>query len=319
MPVTDPSLPKLPRRDPRGHKGTFGTVGIVGGDAGAPDRPRMIGAVALAGTAALRAGCGLVRACTPEPVLGPVLTLCPSATGIGLATDGAGCLIGHRAAESLALLLGAADVLIVGPGLGATGPVETVVYRATQQDDVPVVLDADGLNALARMSGDGEAMRAKAVLTPHPGEFARLASRMRIAADPTAMHTRPAAAEQLAQRLGCVVALKGWSTVVSDGQRTWTCTRGSPVLATAGTGDVLSGVIAGVIAQFVARQPVMIGPVEIPRPAEKPLDLYDATRLAVEAHAIAGERWAAEHHASGGMLATDLVDVLPTALEELRG
>jgi NAD(P)H-hydrate epimerase len=186
--------------------------------------------------------------------------------------------------------------------------------RAAQLDDVPVVIDADAINRLAEIPELHRDFRAAAVLTPHPGEFRRLADSLNIDADPTHPGTRPTAAQDLAQRLGCVVILKGQHSVVSDGLRTWINTTGTPALATAGTGDVLSGIVAGLIAQFVAP---MLHP-KLPRPKNKPLDLYDAARVAVWAHGLAGERWTAQHGAEAGLLAHEVADVIPEILESLR-
>jgi NAD(P)H-hydrate epimerase len=177
-----------------------------------------------------------------------------------------------------------------------------------------VVVDADALTALAATPELHRDFRAAAVLTPHPGEFRRLAAALNITHDPAETSSRAAAAEALAQRLGCVVVLKGAGTVVSDGQRTWVCSAGGPVLATGGTGDVLSGVIAGVIAQYVAPA----HPPRAPRPPGRPLDLYDAARVAVQAHALAGERWSALHKASAGMLAPELGEFVPEVMEQMR-
>jgi NAD(P)H-hydrate epimerase len=105
----------------------------------------------------------------------------------------------------------------------------------------------------------------------------------------------------LAQRLGCIVVLKGHGTVVSDGARTWTCTHGNDALAIGGSGDVLSGVIAGVVAQY-----------------GDSLGLYNCARLAVQAHAIAGEHWSARAGGTAGMLATELAAEIPAAIATLR-
>jgi len=106
--------------------------------------------------------------------------------------------------------------------------------------------------------------------------------------------------------VGCVVVLKGAGTVVSDGIRTWTCTHGHPCLATAGTGDVLAGLIGGLAAQFAPDQ-------------EAGMSLFDVARLGVQAHAIAGEEWARKHTAQAGLLARELADELPAVLEGMRG
>lgn len=280
---------------------------------------RMFGAPALAARAALRAGCGLVRLVVPEPLLDAAIGLIPSATGRGLPVESSGDLTAHLAAGVFDEAAGDAGALVVGPGLGRGEGARSLVLRAAGQDSTPLVLDADGLNLLSGAVDFASDMRASAVLTPHPGEFRRLAGPLKIGEDPADPVSRPAAAERMAQRLGCVVVLKGAGTVVSDGLRTWTCSRGHACLGTAGTGDVLAGLIGGLIAQFVAPGPRAVGSVELPRPVDKPLDLFDAARLGVQAHAIAGERWAASRGADAGLLATELADELPGVLASLRG
>lgn len=316
--TTDP-LPPLPSRDPRGHKGTFGTVAVVGGCA-TNDR-RMIGAPALSALGALRSGAGLVRLAAPGPVLDATMTITPSATGVPLPTDSEGHLLAHEAAAALDTLVRSCDCLVIGPGLGEGAGPQTASLRSVQQEEVPVIVDADALNALAAIPELHRDFRAAAVLTPHPGEYRRLAASLNIAHDPVRPESRPAAAEALAQRLGCVVVLKGSGTVVSDGQRTWVNPSGNAALATAGTGDVLAGVIGALAAQFVVR-PGSVHALAAARlgrrPPDKPLDLFDAARLAVYAHGLAGERWSERRGAAGGLLAAELADELPEVLESLR-
>jgi NAD(P)H-hydrate epimerase len=318
--------PRLPARDPRGHKGDFGTVAVVGGCVSGGTQ--MTGAPALAALGALRAGAGLAKLVCPATVLAGALTIAPSATGLVLPTDSNGAIVAHEAVALLDSVFAACDALAIGPGLGSDPEgrqgVQAVVLRAVQQESVPVVVDADALNALARVPQLTRDFRARAVLTPHPGEFARLAAALKIASDPTDPAQRPEAAERLAQRLGCVVVLKGAGTVVSDGQRTWVCARGHACLGTAGTGDVLTGVIAGIIAQFVGLiDPTVAALPEAARRAlghsEPALDLFDAARAGVLAHAIAGERWAQLHTASAGLLASELAGLIPACVESLRG
>jgi len=291
----DPSpLPELPARDPRGHKGTFGTVAVVGGCA-RRELP-MIGAPTLSARAALRAGCGLVRLVMPEPIVVSGLMLMPSATGVAIDTDEDGW---PHSDERFIEALTQSSVVVVGPGLGADDhrrhPVAELVRTAVEIGR-PAVVDADGLNALV----SGEMLHrvdlSRCVLTPHPGEFARLASVRGIGADPTDDAERPEAAELLAKSLGCVIVLKGAGTVVSDGAHTWVCERGHPCLGTAGTGDVLAGLLGSLIAQQGERS------------------LYDSARIAVEAHAIAGEVWAQANKAQAGLLASELADLLPGVL-----
>lgn len=308
----------LPARDPRGHKGTFGTVLVVGGcSVGAR---RMIGAPALSALGALRAGCGLARLLVPAPILEAAITIAPSATGHGLAVDADGAIVPHLAAEAFDLHGADAQCIVIGPGMGQGAGVEALTLRAVMQQDTAVVVDADAINALAGMVDVGRDVRAAAVLTPHPGEYRRLAESLRLGHDPVDASTRVAAAEALAQRLGVVVALKGARTVVSDGVRTWTCGLECAALATGGTGDVLAGVIAGLVAQFVPGLAVLRVLGRMPRrPIDRPLDLWEAACLGVQAHAMAGQAWSIKHEATGGLLATELADEVPGAVERLRG
>jgi ADP-dependent NAD(P)H-hydrate dehydratase len=311
-------LPTLPRRPRDGHKGTFGTVAVVGGSVFGANV--MLGAPALSALAALRAGAGLVRLVMPEPILAHGLTVCPGATGVRLRVEADGDLERGGACSIIDQVAERADCLAVGPGLGDTPGSRALVLRAIQQDHLPLVLDADGLNALCGIAEFMRDFRAPAVLTPHPGEFARLVAALGLKGDLGLASSRERAAEQLAQRLGRVVVLKGAGTVVSDGLRTWTCAAGHPCLATAGTGDVLTGLIAALIAQFCPTpQQAFIRakvPAAPPIPG-KPMDLFDAARVGVQAHALAGEQWAKER-GEAGLLAVDLADLLPAALESLR-
>lgn len=295
--------PTLPQRPAGGHKGTFGTVSVVGGSCAGG--ARMIGAPALSALGALRAGTGLAKLVMPLPILSAGIALCPSATGIALAVDGSGDIIPHEAAEVIDRVIAQSTCLVIGPGLGEGAGPAAASIRAVQQQDIPVVIDADAINNLASVPELHRDFHAAAVLTPHPGEFRRLAGALRITHDPVDPATRPRAAEALAQRLGCIAVLKGAGTVVSDGIQTWVCDRGHPCLGTAGTGDVLAGVVAGLIAQHGARH------------GER-ASLFELARAAVYAHAVAGERWAQSHGASGGLLAHELAEELPAVLESLR-
>jgi len=318
-----PIEPRLPARDPRGHKGTFGTVGVVGGCVSG--RVRMTGAPALAALGALRAGAGLVKLLCPEPALGHVMALAPSATGRAIPVDAAGEMAPHEAAAAIDELLRESTALAVGPGLGTGGGPQALALRAVQQDSIPVVVDADAINCLALVPELSRDFHAAAVLTPHPGEYRRLAEALRLRHDPADDAQRPAAAESLAQRLGCIVVLKGAGSVVSDGHRTWVCPRGHACMATAGTGDVLAGVIAALAAQFVRPADPLLAKLSeraraaLGRAGPAGLDLFDAARAGVLAHAIAGEQWAARAGASAGMLAAELAELIPASLETLRG
>jgi NAD(P)H-hydrate epimerase len=265
----------------------------------------MIGAPALAAVAALRAGCGLARLAMPGPILAAGIVLAPSATGTRIPTDAKGQIVAHEVSAVIDHLLARATCLVIGPGLGEGEGPAAASLRAVQQESVPVVVDADALNCLSLVPQLHQDFHARAILTPHPGEFARLARAMKIMHNPTDPAQRPQAAEAMAQRLGCVVVLKGAGTVVSDGIRTWVCKHGHPCLATAGTGDVLTGLIGGLVAQFAAD-------------ADAPWSLFDAARVGVQAHAIAGEEWARRHGAQAGLLASELAEELPAVLEGMR-
>lgn len=284
----------------------------------------MVGAPALTATAALRSGAGLAKLLMPEPILTAGLTICASATGTPLAVDSeTGEIAAHHAARTIDELLAHknANVLAIGSGMGISDGAKAATLRVIQQEQVAAVIDADALNCLAATPDLFRDFHAAAVLTPHPGEFKRLCAGLGLKGDLGLVQSRERACEQLAQRLGRIVVLKGSGTIVSDGLRTWTCPSGHPALATGGTGDVLSGVIAGLIAQFCPTPQAMLMRTKAPAmPADplRPLDLYDAARIAVWVHGAAGEQWAASHHASGGLLAMEVAEAVPGILERLR-
>ncbi len=280
----------------------------------------MIGAPALAARAAIRAGAGLARLIMPAPIIESGLALCPFATGVALAVDDEGGIVPHLAAEEFDRQVEGCRCVVVGPGLGVSEGTRALSLRAVQQDQTPVVVDADAINALAEVPELSRDFRAAAVLTPHPGEFSRIARAFRITRDPVAPVDRPHAAEELAQRLGCIVVLKGANTVVSDGHRTWTSTSGHACLATGGSGDVLGGVIAGLIAQHVRLEPAAIAAARAKAGMGAPptFGLFEAAQVAVEAHARAGERWAKSTGRDAGLLPEELADIIPDVLASMR-
>lgn len=317
------ALPALPVREPLGHKGTFGTVAVVGGSAARPNEDgvggvQMVGGPSLAALAALRVGAGLVRLVLPEPLVPAGLTIAPSATGVALTVDHAGDIVAHLAAAVIDELIESAQCLAVGPGLGRTDGARAVVLRAIVQPTTPLVLDADAINALTDMPEIHRDLRAPTIFTPHIGEARRLGAALGVAPSVDDPEARALVAEQLAQKLGGVVVLKSAVTVVSDGQRTWTHDHPNSALATAGTGDVLTGVIAGLVAQTY-RPHLGAGERTLPSERRGGLSLYDGARLGVRAHALAAQRWTRRTHASAGLLASDLLDELPAAAESLRG
>lgn len=315
------SLRKLPRRPADLHKGRAGVTLVIGGSCRGEER--MAGAPALAACGAFRAGCGLVRVLTPEPLAMPVIQIIPSVTATALAVDSEGQVLASAAVEVMDRHLIRASAMVIGPGMPDDDATCALAIRAVQQEQSPAVVDAGAISALARVPSLTKDFRGRVILTPHPGEFRRLAEPLRIGADPVAAATRRAACEQMAQRLGCIVVLKGAGTVVSDGLQTWTCARGHPCLATAGTGDVLAGVIGGLIAQYgpEPHDPVL----EAARAraglskGEEALSLFDLACIGVAVHAMAGERWSVERGATGGLLAMELGGLIPGCVEACRG
>jgi len=307
--VARPELPALPARSGEGHKGTFGTVCVIGGQATVPRV--MIGGPSFAALGALRCGAGLAVLAVPEPVLKHALVMAPSATGLALPVDSESAINPSEAARVIDEWMPQFDCLAIGPGFGAGMPQQQVVARLMARDDVPMVIDADALNAMAAMREFHHDLKARAVLTPHPGEFDRLAVALGIEPLKTNAHDpdkRRIGAEQLAQRLGEIVVLKGQGTVVSNGLESWRNPTGNAALATAGTGDVLTGLIAGLIAQFAT---------ERAKAAGHALSLYDCARWGVFLHGMAADGWA-KKHGDAGMLASDLLDGIPDAMDAMR-
>lgn len=332
LPLDAPPI-TLPARPRDAHKGTAGTVAVF---AGSTHRGRvMIGAPALVARAAFRAGAGLVKIVAPREVLPYALTLCPSATGIALEVEETGGLVAHEAAEVFDRVAQECGCIAIGPGMGTSDGAKALCLRAVQQEDVPVVVDADAITNLAAIPELSRDFHGACILTPHPGEFRKIARTLNISADPVDPATRGSAAEHLAQRLGCIVVLKGAGTVVTDGHDTWVCGAGHPCLATAGTGDVLTGLLAGLISQFIRTGSQSLPPAGASAPdlhalararlagqappAPSPiLSLLALTRLAVWAHARSGEVWASTNHAQAGLLAQELADLMPAVLETAR-
>jgi NAD(P)H-hydrate epimerase len=274
-------------RDPRAHKGSVGRVLIAGGSAG------LTGAVALAARAATRAGAGTVRCAVPRglhDVLASKLTEemtlpCPESPSHAFSLEAIGTIVAALAST---------DVVLVGSGLSREPQAAEVARRLVSSRTRPMVLDADGLNAFQFESELATQGEGPLVVTPHLGEMSRLTG-----LSATELEARRIDyAREWAERWNAVVVLKGAPTVTADrdGRATVNST-GNPGLATAGTGDVLAGVIAALLAQG--------------------LEPYDAARLAVFVHGAAGDAAAATLGVLG-MSASDVVEELPRALVALE-
>ena len=293
--------PSLPARQTRGHKGSFGTTLVMGGST----NPRiMVGAPALAARAAIRSGCGLAVIATPGTLATTAATLIPESTVIPLeVSDSVGQGVLERCTEAAL----ASHAVVCGCGFGSPDGVEHLVEGIVDLEERPRVLDADGLNAIA--AAGGRTMRGPIILTPHPGEWTRLARAVGIEADPLHDDRRPHAAATLARALDAgggpvVVVLKGSRTVVADGRRWWRCERPNPALATGGSGDVLAGVIGGLLAQFHPRAGA--------RASRVTRDAFELACIGVELHSLAGMIWS-RVHGDAGLLAHELADAIPEA------
>lgn len=289
------NIPKLSPRKQDSHKGHFGRVLIIGGCRG------MMGAPALAANAAFRSGAGLVRLAVPQHIQLAAASLAPCATSIVLAGDENG-YISRSAIHEILHAMEDNDCVALGPGLGLTHDLQTVVETIICQWDKPLVIDADGLNNLAAvLAGAGVPIKLpdKTVLTPHPGEMKRLWKAVFREDMPS---DRTEQAETLAQRTGVVVALKGAGTVVTDGRQTYRNDTGNPGMATGGSGDVLTGIIAALLAR---------------QESAGPLSTLDAAILGVFAHGRAGDL-AAAVMGQEALIASDLLDWLPEAWQSIH-
>jgi len=267
----------LPIRARAAHKGTVGHVLVW---AGSPDKS---GAAILASRAAGRAGAGLVTLIAAPEVTRIAHVASLESMSISLPGETSPDAMAQRILDAAA----ERTVLAAGPGLGTAPPVPEVVRLVVRDCPVPMVLDADALNAF---SGDAEGLaerRSPAVITPHPGELGRL---LEISPDEV-QEDRLAAARRAAESTGCIVVLKGYRTLVAlPEEGTLVCPTGGPALASGGTGDVLTGMIAGLMAQG--------------------LEPHHAAAAAVYLHGLTGDRLA-EQRGEAGLLAGDLIEALP--------
>jgi ADP-dependent NAD(P)H-hydrate dehydratase len=276
------TISKLKPRKPDAHKGNFGEVCIIGGCIG------MSGAPALAGRAALRAGAGLVRVAVPESVLPIVASIEPSYTTIPLPEDSSG-KISAKAINTILDAVSDNDFLAFGPGIGVSGALRSILEIIIGQEHLRLLIDADGLNNLSAIKDWPDKVKADLILTPHPGEMKRLWSGLFREQLPAARQDQ---AGKLAKRTKTIVVLKGAGTVVTDGQKVYINKTGNPGMATAGSGDVLTGVITALIGQGLSN--------------------FGAAILGVYIHGLAGDI-AAEKLGQVSLIATDIIDSLPNA------
>lgn len=281
-------IPVLPARAPDSHKGTFGTALVIGGSVG------MTGAAILAGRAALRGGAGLVRVAVPLPCVPIVACGDPSYLTVPLPADKSG-KIALDAKREIERQWEVVTAVAFGPGVGRSVSLEALTWWIYEQCPLPLVVDADGLNALAarrHLLGRYPSPAGARIITPHPGEFDRLTGRGRLTPD-----QRRALAKELAREASGILVLKGHRTLVTDGDREYQNTTGNPGMATGGSGDVLTGLIVALLCQK--------------------LPPFEAAALGVYLHGLAGDIAAAEL-GQESLTASDLVEYLPRAFRFYR-
>ena len=271
-------LKLLPDRKMNSHKGDYGKILLLCGSRG------FTGAAALAAMGALRTGAGLVYLCVPQSIyeieavklLEPIVLPLPDRNG----------MYAPEAAKLIDAYMKGKDAVLIGPGLGRSEGVTQAICQVLTSFPGPVVLDADGINAVCKHKDILRERTKPTVLTPHEGEFLRLYGKK--------LTDRVSAAKEMAAELGCIVLLKGNKTVITDGSNCYLNATGNPGMAVGGCGDVLSGMIVSLLGQGLS-----------------PLE---AAACAAWIHGAAGDLCAARI-GQYGMLPSDMLQVLPRLLK----
>ena len=274
----------LPTRNKESHKGDFGRVLMIGGSRG------MAGAIAMSGIAALRSGSGLLKIATPDSIQESVASFSPCLMTVGIESKK-----GYFSSGAIDQLLEEAewaDVIAIGPGMGRFKSQQKLVETLYTELPQPLIVDADGLNLLADSDAALAEHKGLRMLTPHPGEFQRLQE-----CKTTDRETMADMALEMAFEAQVTVVLKGARTLVTDGKDRFINRTGNPGMATAGSGDVLTGVIASLVGQG--------------------LEPFEASRLGVHLHGLAGDI-AADSVGQTSLIATDLIEFLPAALKQYQ-
>jgi NAD(P)H-hydrate epimerase len=280
------SIPALPQRPEESHKGSFGSVLIIAGSRG------MSGAACLSGLGALRGGAGLVTLAIPAGIQTAVAAVEPSYLTIALPDNEQGRISLLALAEILSRAASATAVAI-GPGWGKSADLIELAHSLYTSIERPLVVDADALNALASAPGGFPKAPpgAPRILTPHPGEFARLLK----TDTKTVQSDREGLAATFAREQGVIVVLKGHRTIITDGEKAAINKTGNSGMATGGTGDVLTGLTAALLAQGMSP--------------------FDAAHLAVYLHGMAGDL-AADDLSKPGLIASDVAHYLGKAWKQ---
>ena len=268
----------LPDRPVYSHKGNYGKILLLCGSRG------YTGAAALAAMGALRSGAGLVYLAVPESIYAIEAIKLNEAIVQALPDENG--MYSKRAADIILSMLTGKDAVLIGPGIGQSDGTAAIVEFVLKSFKGPVVLDADGINVMCTHKDVLRERTCPTILTPHDGEFFRIAGK--------SIADRTTAAEELATDLGCIVLLKGYRTIITDGVKTYFNTTGNPGMATGGSGDVLAGIIVSLLGQK--------------------LDALEAAACAAWLHGAAGDICAKEI-GQYGMLPSDIVKVLPRLLK----
>jgi len=275
----------LLKRKKDSHKGDFGHVFIIAGSRG------LTGAAALCANACLRAGAGLATLGIPESLniameakLTEVMTCPLPETSMGT--------LALKAKEKILEMASKSDVVIIGPGLSLVADTQRLIRELILEIEKNLVLDADALNAIKERIFLLRKTKGSCIITPHPGEMARLIGKT----PQYIQRNRLTVAKKISLQYNIVVVLKGAGTIVAEKERYYVNKTGNPGMATAGSGDVLTGVIGGFLAQG--------------------LGLFDAARLGVYVHGMAGDL-AAKKKGEVGLIASDILEQIPYAIKKI--
>lgn len=267
------------------HKGDFGHIFILAGSS------RYAGAASLCSLAAMRSGAGLVTIGIPKKLLTGMIRIKPAEVMLLPLPDTLSGSISFSAYQKIKDFLKGISILVVGPGLTQDASTQRLIRKIIRENELPIIIDADGINALAGYPKILRAGKASATITPHPAEMARLVGK---SVGYVQAHRKKIALE-FAKKHIIVLVLKGHHTVVADWKnRAYINKTGNPGMATAGSGDVLTGIIAAFLAQGQSA--------------------FDSAKLAVYIHGLAGDM-AAREKTEIGLIASDIIDKIPQALK----
>ena len=279
-------LIKLKKRPKDSHKGDFGHIFILAGSRG------LTGAAALCSNAALRSGAGLVTLGIPVSLNSIMSRKLTEVMTLSLAETKEQTL-SLKAEQGILKKANSSDVAVIGPGLSLNAETGKLIRNLVIKIEKPMVLDADALNALSEKTEILEKVKTKYIVTPHPGEMARLTNKSLN----YIKNNRLIVAKKFSHDYNAVVVLKGAGTIVAEpGGKYYVNTTGNPGMATAGSGDVLAGIIAGFLGQG--------------------LNEFDAARSGVYMHGLAGDI-AAEDKGEAGLIAGDILEIIPYAIKQI--